>query len=80
MIGFPYTNTYALNRAKEGQEGSYMALYAMAFSLSHIFSSKIGLTIVDKYGYQVNWLVTGTYGLIAILLSYWLINRVKAHQ
>lgn len=80
MLGFPFTNKFALNRAKKGVEGSYLALYAMAFSLSHIFSSKIGLTIVDKYGYQVNWLVTGTYGLIAILLSYWLINRVKAHQ
>lgn len=77
MLGFPYTNRFALNRAKEGFEGSYMALYAMAFSLSHIFSSKIGLTIVGKFGYQVNWLITGTYGLTAVILSYWLINRVK---
>lgn len=77
MLGFPYTNRFALNRAKEGFEGSYMALYAMAFSLSHIFSSKIGLTIVGKFGYPVNWLITGTYGLTAVILSYWLINRVK---
>lgn len=77
MLGFPYTNRFALSRAKEGFEGSYMALYTMAFSLSHIFSSKIGLSIVDSYGYQINWLVTGTYGLIAVILSYWLNNRVK---
>ena len=77
MLGFPYTNRFALNRAKEGFEGSYMALYAMAFSLSHIFSSKTGLTIVDSFGYQINWLVTGTYGFIAVLLSYWLMHRKK---
>lgn len=77
MLGFPYTNRFALSRAKEGFEGSYMALYAMAFSLSHIFSSKIGLSIVDSFGYQINWLITGTYGLIAVILSYWLNNRVK---
>ncbi|APY09136.1 MFS transporter [Winogradskyella sp. J14-2] len=77
MLGFPYTNRFALSRAKEGFEGSYMALYAIAFSVSHIFSSKIGLTIVENYGYQINWLVTGTYGLIAVILSYWLSNRVK---
>ncbi|WP_299114979.1 MFS transporter [uncultured Winogradskyella sp.] len=77
MLGFPYTNRFALSRAKEGFEGSYMALYAMAFSLSHIFSSKIGLSIVERFGYQINWLVTGTYGLIAVILSYWLHNRVK---
>ncbi len=77
MLGFPYTNKFALNRAKEGIEGSYMALYAIAFSLSHIFSSKIGLSVVDNYGYQINWLVTGSYGALAVLLSLWLQKRVK---
>jgi len=77
MIGFPYTNAFALKRAKEGHEGSYMALYAMAFSLAHIFSSKIGLEIVAKFGHQINWIVTGTYGTIAVLFSIWLHNSVK---
>ena len=77
MLGFPYTNKFALNRSKEGFEGSYMALYTIAFSLSHIFSSKIGLGIIDNYGYQINWLVTGTYGALGVLLSYWLKHRVK---
>ena len=77
MLGFPYTNKFALNRAKEGFEGSYMALYTIAFSLAHIFSSKIGLGIIDNYGYQINWIVTGTYGALGVLLSYWLKHRVK---
>ncbi|OUR96065.1 MFS transporter [Flavobacteriales bacterium 33_180_T64] len=77
MLGFPYTNKFALNRAKEGVEGSYMALFAIAFSLSHIFSSKIGLSIVDNYGYQINWLVTCTYGALAVVLSLWLQKRIK---
>lgn len=77
MLGFPYTNKFALHRAKDGLEGSYMAIYAMSFSLAHIFSPKIGLTVIDYYGYQINWLVTASYGLLAILLSYWLHNRIK---
>ncbi len=77
MIGFPFTNTFALKRAKEGSEGSYMALYAMAFSLAHIFSSKIGLGIVGEFGHQVNWFVTGMYGVIATLLAIWLDRRVR---
>lgn len=77
MIGFPYTNSYAIKRAKEGYEGSYMALYAMAFSLAHIFSSKTGLEIVANFGHQVNWFVTGTYGIIAMLLSIWLHKRTQ---
>jgi predicted MFS family arabinose efflux permease len=77
MLGFPYTNRFALNRAKEGLEGSYMALYAMAFSVAHIFSPKIGLEVVAKFGYQVNWLVTGMFGVMAIVLSLWLHRRIQ---
>ncbi|WOD44343.1 MDR family MFS transporter [Hwangdonia lutea] len=77
MLGFPYTNAFALKRAKEGFEGSYMALYAMAFSLAHIFSSKIGLSIVDNFGYQINWLVTGSFAALATVLAMWLHNRVR---
>lgn len=77
MLGFPYTNAYAIKRAKSGFEGSYMALYAMAFSLAHIFSPKIGLTTIDNYGYKINWMLTGAYGLAAVLLSVWLHNRTK---
>ncbi|WP_298426073.1 MFS transporter [uncultured Kordia sp.] len=77
MIGFPYTNSFAVKRAKEGYEGSYMALYAMAFSIAHIFSPKIGLDIVAAYGYQINWLITGFYGIIAIFLAIWLHKRTQ---
>ena len=77
MLGFPYTNRFALSRAKEGLEGSYMAMYAMAFSIAHIFSPKIGLEIVHRYGYQINWLVTGMYGVIGIILAIWLDKRIK---
>lgn len=78
MLGFPYTNKFALQRAKEGYEGSYMAMYSIAFSVAHIFSSKIGLTIIDKFGYQINWLVTGSYGLLGLVLSYWLMKSSRA--
>ncbi|MEM6687660.1 MAG: MFS transporter, partial [Bacteroidota bacterium] len=77
MIGFPYTNSFAVKRAKEGFEGSYMALYAMAFSIAHIFSPKIGLVVVDAFGYQINWLLTGMYGVVAIVLAIWLHKRTQ---
>lgn len=77
MLGFPYTNKFALSRAKEGLEGSYMAMYTISFSLAHIFSPKIGLSIIDDYGYDINWLVSAAYGFIGVALTYWLIHRVK---
>jgi len=54
-----------------------MAMYAMSFSIAHIFSPKIGLSMIDLYGYQINWLVTGAYGLVGVLLSFLLHRRIK---
>jgi len=76
MIGFPYTNAFALKRAKSGNEGRYMALYTMSFSMAHIVSPKLGLDIIAKYGYNVNFIVIGTFGVVAIMLSLWLRNVI----
>lgn len=77
MIGFPYTNAFAMKRAKIGNEGRYMALYSMSFSLAHIISPKLGLDIVAKYGYNANFVLIGVFGLLAILLSVWLRNSIQ---
>ena len=72
MVGFPYTNAFAMKRAKKGNEGRYMAMYTMAFALAHIISPKLGLDIVAKFGYQVNFMVFSGIGVLAIILSFWL--------
>ncbi|NRD22961.1 MFS transporter [Winogradskyella litoriviva] len=77
MIGFPYTNAFALSRAKKGSEGSYMALYTMSFALAFIVGPKIGMDIIDNYGYRINWIITGTYSLLAVVLCFWLQKRIK---
>ena len=77
MLGFPYTNKFAIKRAKEGLEGSYMSMYTMSFSLAHIFCPLLSFSIIGSFGYQTNWLVTGFYCLLAVTLSYWLGYRIK---
>ena len=57
MFAFPFSNSFALSRAPRGQEGRYMALYTMSFSLAHIMSSKMGMELIAVFGYQMNWLV-----------------------
>lgn len=56
MLGFPYTNAFAMRSAREGMEGRYMALYTMSFSAAHIFSAKTGMMIIDGFGYIFNWI------------------------
>lgn len=67
MFIFPFSNSFALSRAPKGHEGRYMALFTMSFSLAHIVSSKTGMDIISHFGYQTNWLLMGTLGLIAVL-------------
>jgi len=77
MFAFPFSNSFALSRAPRGQEGRYMAFYTMSFSLAHIMSSKTGMEVIAHFGYQVNWMVMGTLGLIAVGCSIWVMKMVR---
>lgn len=80
ILAFPFSNTFALSRAPKGHEGRYMALYTMSFSLAHIVSSKMGLEIIGRFGYQSNWMLMGTLGLTAVLCSIWLQKLLKVEN
>jgi predicted MFS family arabinose efflux permease len=75
IFTFPFSNAVALNRAPKGQEGQYMGLFTMSFSLAHIVCSKTGLDVIAHFGYQTNWIVMGSLGMLALFCSVWL-NRI----
>jgi predicted MFS family arabinose efflux permease len=77
ILSFPFSNAFAMGRAPKGQEGRYMALYTMSFSLAHIVSSKVGLEIIGHFGYSANWFVMGTFGVVAMLFCIWLHRLLK---
>ncbi len=80
MFAFPFSNSFAMNRAPRGHEGRYMALYTMSFSLAHIMSSKSGMEIIAHVGYQVNWLVMGILGLSAAGCALYVQKMVAEEQ
>lgn len=69
---FPFSNSFALSRAPKGHEGRYMGFFTMSFSLAHIGSSKIGMGIVESYGYQNNWIFMGSLGALAVVCCVYL--------
>ncbi len=77
MFCFPFSNSFAMGRAPRGQEGRYMALYTMTFSLAHIVSSKAGMGIISRWGYNANWLFMGCAGLLATLALFLLQHLLK---
>ena len=80
MFIFPFSNSFALSRAPKGHEGRYMALFTMSFSLAHIASSKTGLEIIAHFGYQTNWFVMGTLGILSLAGCIWLQKLVRQEK
>ncbi|CAN1513896.1 putative 3-hydroxyphenylpropionic transporter MhpT [Flavobacteriaceae bacterium] len=80
IFSFPFSNAIALNRAPKGQEGQYMGLYTMSFSLAHILSAKGGLEIISRFGYQTNWIAMGSFGLLGVLACIWLQKLIQVEQ
>jgi predicted MFS family arabinose efflux permease len=76
MFAFPFSNSFAISRAPKGHEGRYMAIFTMSFSAAHILSAKVGMALIDAYGFQMNWLFMGILGLIGTGLGFWVIKLV----
>ena len=66
MFNFPFSNAFAMSRAPKHQQGRYMAIFTMSYSLAHILSAKIGMVMIDKYGYQSNWFLWERWVLLGL--------------
>jgi predicted MFS family arabinose efflux permease len=69
MLIFPFSNSYALEYSKKGKSGEYMALYSIAFSVSHVFSHNAGMQSINAFGFVTTWyiLVVMTLAGMALL-------------
>ncbi|MEN8125091.1 MAG: MFS transporter [Bacteroidota bacterium] len=72
ILGFPFSNSYAIERAKRGNQGAYMAMYSMSFSIAHILGPNIGMHLTENYGFQFTWYVMTGLLLVVCLLLIWL--------
>lgn len=77
LFGFPFSNSFALERANKGNKGAYMAMYSMTFSFAHIFGPNVGMQLTDNFGFQVTWYVMAFLLLVSCALLFWLRKLVK---
>jgi len=77
MITFPFSNAFALSRAKKGNQGEYMALYSISFSVAHIFGHNAGLQLIDRFQYKNTWSIMVILALICVLLLLFLKQQMK---
>ncbi|MCG9972955.1 MDR family MFS transporter [Christiangramia crocea] len=77
MIGFPFSNSFALARSDGKKRGSYMALYSISFSISHIFGHNSGMQLIDNFGFEFTWYTMLVLALIACTLLFILKAMLK---
>ena len=77
IFSFPFSNTYAMERSKKGNQGAYMAFYAMTFSAAFIIGPKLGMHLVDNFGYGTLWYSVTAILALSIILMIWLSSHIK---
>lgn len=78
MLGFPFSNAFALERSKRGNQGAYMAMYSMSFSVAHILGPNIGMQFSDRFGFASTWYLMGGIGLVVCLIFLYLQKKGAA--
>jgi len=68
MIVFPFSNAFAMQRGKRGKLGEYMAMYTIAFSISHVFGHNAGMQMIDNFGYDKTWIVMTILAVFCIII------------
>lgn len=77
MIAFPFSNAFAAERAKKGNQGEYMALYSISFSIAHIFGHNAGLQMTNQLGFDPTWYIIAGIAAICALILFLLNNNLK---
>ncbi|MBC3844888.1 MFS transporter [Winogradskyella echinorum] len=80
MIGSPFASALALDMAPKGRKGTYMGLFSMSFSFSHIIGHNASMNIIDKYGFETTWNVMFIILIIASFLTIYLFKRLKVSK
>lgn len=83
MIAFPFANAFAMQRAKNGNQGEYMAMYVITFSIASIFGFNMGLQLIAKVGYNLTWNIMAILSGWCVLLLFFLkvyLKKTKKQQ
>jgi MFS family permease len=73
---FPFSNIYALERSKKGNQGEYMAFFTMTYSAAFIIAP-IGLYLLKLYNFNIVWYLSTILIVISIFLIFLLQKNIK---
>ena len=74
MIAFPFANSIAMDLSKGRNQGQYMAMYVMSFSIASVFGFNAGLQTIAAYGFNTTWVAMSLLSILCLLLLLYLKN------
>lgn len=74
MVAFPFSNAFALERSKRGNQGAYMGMYSLSFSIAHIFGHNTGMQLVENIGFNNTWYIIFGITMLSGFFM-WLLRR-----
>ncbi|MGJ8666675.1 MAG: MDR family MFS transporter [Patiriisocius sp.] len=77
MVGSPFSSALALEMAPKGRKGSYMGLYSMSFSISHMIGHNGGMNLANTFGFDITWYVMAAMLVVVSILTLWLYRLLK---
>ena len=80
MIAFPFANSYAMDLSKGENQGEYMAMYVMSFSIASVFGFNAGLQTIEAYGFDKTWSAMAILLVVCILFLFYLKTIKKRNK
>lgn len=77
IVSFPFSNAFAMQRAKRGNQGEFMALYSITFAISHIIGHNSGMQLIDHLGYETTWNIMTILMIVCIAILFYLRQLMK---
>ena len=66
MIESPFSNALAIEMAPEGRKGTYMGMFSLSWSISHIFGHNAGMNMADRLGFGTSFYI---FGIVLMLIA-----------
>ena len=74
MFVMPFSSNYVYGRSAGSQQGQYMALYTMAYSVANIIAPLFGTQVIAAWGYSILWYLLSILAVVT-WVGFWILDK-----
>lgn len=78
IFAMPFMMKYAMTKPEPERRGQYMAMYSVAYGISHIVAPTMGLGFAEAFNFPLFYFVAATASLVLSYLFYTMMKPVRS--